>query len=440
MKPFMFAQPSHLVKIAVFVFCALLASMNLRATENTPALPEDATHTHNGVASCATSACHGKTAKVEGRNVWLNEYHVWSTQDRHSRAYQTLLSKESKAIAEQLNLPSAHTAKVCLDCHADNVAVEKRGAKFQISDGVGCEACHGGSEKWLKTHTEPTASHASNIQQGLYPTESPYARAALCLSCHVGTESKFADHQMMAAGHPRLSFELDTFTANQPAHYNIDNDYKQRKGELAPGYLWMVGQVESTKRLLTLVDKHGSDLNSKSLAIFDCHSCHRPMKPRRGQPQDFSNALPPGSPRLLDYSLDMVAAIIELSNLEKLSTWKQAVRKMHGQSLSKQLPETTQAIRQELIPLEKQLKATPPTIKQLKAMRKLIAQHSASGNYDDFTSAEQAFLAIESLSYSIGDRDKIVKALDIMYKSVADEFNFTPSEFSKASAVISSKM
>ncbi len=402
-----------------------------QATE--PELPEMSTHVHMGVASCATSACHGKIAPVVGRNVMLNEYHLWSTQDHHSRAYKTLLSDQSKKIASYLNLPSAHTAQACLACHADNVPAERRGPKFQLSDGVGCEGCHGGSEQWLKKHTEPDATHASNIAAGLYPTENPYPRAALCLSCHTGTNSKFADHEMMAAGHPRLTFELDTFTANQPAHYQIDDDYIQRKGQPSVGYLWMVGQVESAKRLLTLIDTHGGKLTSKSLAVYDCHSCHRPMKVRTSSTDLANHPLPVGSPRLLDYPLDMLAVMFGVLLPAEQATWQQAIANLHKASDSPaNLPAATNALRTGLKNLENTLSAAPPATEKVKALRVQIAEQGAAGKYDDFTSAEQAFLALESLSYSIGDRDQLASGLDEVYKSVDNEFLFDPAKFRQA--------
>jgi len=36
-------------------------------------------------------------------------------------------------------------------------------------------------------------------------------RTGKCLECHLGTKSKFVDHEMIAAGHPDLYFELDSF-------------------------------------------------------------------------------------------------------------------------------------------------------------------------------------------------------------------------------------
>ena len=140
---------------------------------------------HMGVASCAASVCHGKLAAQTDRNVQLNEYRTWSQEDRHSQAYRTLESAQSKAIAQKLGLPSAKTAQICLDCHADSAAA--RGPKFLVSDGVGCEACHGGAEKWIESHAEKTATHQRNLSLGMYPTESPAARARLCLTCHMGT-------------------------------------------------------------------------------------------------------------------------------------------------------------------------------------------------------------------------------------------------------------
>ena len=57
----------------------------------------------------------------------------------------------------------------------------------------------------------------------------------------------------MGAGHPRLSFELEAYTANQPAHYVVDADYEQRKGKIEGMNLWLTGQIENARRMLTLL-------------------------------------------------------------------------------------------------------------------------------------------------------------------------------------------
>ena len=59
---------------------------------------------------------------VEGSTVLQNEYITWDRYDPHSKAYSVLLNDVSKQMAKNLGIGKAHEAKICLDCHADNVA------------------------------------------------------------------------------------------------------------------------------------------------------------------------------------------------------------------------------------------------------------------------------------------------------------------------------
>ncbi len=58
----------------------------------------------------------------------------------------------------------------------------------------------------------------------------------------------------MGAGHPRLSFELETFTVNQPAHYAVDDDYRQRKGNINSVNMWLAGIVVSASETMKLLE------------------------------------------------------------------------------------------------------------------------------------------------------------------------------------------
>ena len=95
---------------------ALGALLALIAPAALLAKPID-TAQHLGVASCVSGVCHGKLTKQTDSNVWLNEGRIWLGDDRHARAYQTLLSDESRTIAAKLGLPNAQGAQICLDCH-----------------------------------------------------------------------------------------------------------------------------------------------------------------------------------------------------------------------------------------------------------------------------------------------------------------------------------
>lgn len=389
---------------------------------------------HLGPASCASSVCHGKLARQKEVNVWLNEYRIWTNADKHSQAYRTLTSDESKRIANYLGLGSATTAKVCLNCHTDNIAAEKRGPKFQIRDGVGCEACHGGAEEWIKSHAAEGATHADNLARGMYPTENPTARAQLCLSCHMGAENRFASHDIMGAGHPRLSFELEAFTINQPAHYDVDDDYRQRKGEI-PGFnLWLSGQLEAARRYLDLVVQK---LVAKpglypELALYDCHSCHHEMDDKHWTPDRGGPGVAPGSPRLQNQHLltvQTVAGVIESTAAATELVEATAAFVRSGQEDPASVRRASQTLIAWLDARIPDWSSRDFDRNTIVAVRRALIQSAARGRMSDFNAAEQVYLALESLSYTLGDRQKLISALDRIYTEVENDSAFNPSSF-----------
>jgi len=135
------------------------------------------------------------------------------------------------------------SAPACLGCHTTPTGGQT-GARFLTKDGVGCEACHGAASGWIASHYTVGASHAANVAHGMTPLDRPAARAAVCLDCHFGSNKpgQFVTHRMMAAGHPRISFELDLFSTLQQ-HHDEDADYLQRKGRTDSVRLWAVGRL-----------------------------------------------------------------------------------------------------------------------------------------------------------------------------------------------------
>jgi len=392
---------------------------------------------HLGVASCASSVCHGKLSQQDQENVWLNEFRIWSNEDRHARAYKTLLNDDSKRIARNLGLASAHTADMCLDCHADNVPADKRGEKFQISDGVGCEACHGGSQQWIESHTEETATHADNLAKGMYPTEDPTLRAGVCLKCHMGNEDQFTTHKIMGAGHPRLSFELEAFTANQPAHYDADDDYIARKRPIVGFNLWLSGQLAAADNYLTLLQGKQLEVTgiTPEFSLMDCHSCHHSMDDLRWGAQRRSQGLSPGQLRLQDHHflmLKAVAAVLDEGERKALQSAIVGLLRAGQTSYG--------AIRSRAAALQTWLKSHGAgwlkrdfTSANIRAIRKTLAQYGANGEMADFSAAEQAFLGIENLSLNIGDADAQQQLLDGLYNAVESDKTYSPGKFRAAS-------
>ena len=336
-------------------------------------------------------------------------------------------------MAEKLGLGNATTAKICLDCHADNVPPDRRGEKFQISDGVGCEACHGGAERWIESHAEEGATHEDNLARGMYPTEKPEARARLCLSCHVGTEDKFADHDIMAAGHPRMSFELETFTVNQPAHYRVDEDYVERKGDIGSVNMWATGMVLKAERQLDLLRSglfagHGL---FPELAFFDCHACHHPMNDPRMHATPVTSGLPPGMVRLDDSSFQMLLAIGTVLDAALAETLRERTRGLHRSTTQgrEQLHAAAGDLDAVLAAMRRAVAGRDYGEQEMREIRRVLLERAGNGRYGDFTSAEQAFLAVETLSIELGEYQALGSSLDAWFETLSSEHDFDPAAY-----------
>jgi len=410
--------------------CALLAGLALSSLA--AAQQAESGRKHLGVATCAASVCHGKIAAQPDGHVGQNEYRIWTQDDRHAQAYHALEQPLAKRIAASLGLGSATTETLCLDCHTDHVAKERRGPRFQLSDGVTFEACHGGAETWIESHYGEGRTHRQNLADGMYPSEQPLARAQLCLSCHAGTKDKFANHLLMAAGHPRLSFELEAYTTNQPAHYVVDADYKERKGKIDGVNLWLTGQLESARALLLLQ----SELLRPpglfpELALYDCHSCHHPMDQPHGSAQRAG--VRPGTLRLQTQNL--VVLQVALNKVEP-----HAGEELGGltSALVKAGQRDADAVKAAAGALLAWLKAHEALSRrafshaEVQEVRRLLVGYAASDKVGDYAVAEQIVLGVESLSYAVGDRAAKKAALDKLFNAVKSGSSFNPTQFTSA--------
>jgi hypothetical protein len=414
----------------------MLAALLLAAAPvfaQSPAAPAS----HLGVATCASGVCHGVAKPLEGASVLRNEYVTWSHFDPHAGAYRTLLSEDSQRMAARLGIQAAEKDPLCLDCHSENVPAARRGPRFQFDDGVGCEACHGASERWIASHDDaPRIRHADNVARGLVALERAEVRAPVCSACHVGGADRFASHRLMAAGHPRLSFELDTYselwrTSGGREHYRRDADYRERKTESDSVAVWLAGLLESAGRTLAI---SASEAHAQGLfpdfALFNCYSCHRSMRLQRWQ--DLPG-LEPGSIRVNDSALVMLAVALDALDPAAAGRLRDATNAMH-RAANENLP----ALRAAATRLQEQI---PVLRQQLAARRFSPADHGAlldailaaaeRGEYPDYSSAEQAAMAVTLLLASSGrplDADPRIEAL---FADLADDERYDPARFTR---------
>ena len=376
----------------------LLAVCGLQATAQV--LPDKSRDKTLGVVTCASSLCHGSIASWNGSPVNQNEYVVWSRLDKHARAYNLLLNEKSRRIAANLALPEpAHQSRVCLDCHAHVPA--NAAPAHKVSDGIGCEGCHGPAERWIASHTEPEASHRANVANGLYPSDQPLARARLCLSCHFGTADKYVSHRIMAAGHPRMSFEMETFTNLQPAHFKIDADYIARKGNVDGVRIWAIGQAVAvgTQIDILLDPRRGRDGAFPELTLFDCHACHHPMADTRWKPVGtFGRSISPGLVRLNDSSMLMLRLILRQIDPALGERFVQGVVQLnHAVAGTGDMAERARAVKALADEAAQRIVRTGVTSENLRGMALALVDDGIAGAYADYAGAEQAAMALGSV-------------------------------------------
>ena len=223
-----------------------------------------------GAGSCASSNCHGGVWTKTGEGIGQDEYTTWAGKDAHSNAYRTLLEPRSQEIGRHLGIEAPEKSDQCLDCHALNAVSARRAKSFDLTDGVSCENCHGPSSDWLGSHTLREWTHEQSLQLGMYDTKDLLLRSRLCLSCHLGNEKKSVDHELIAAGHPDLIFELDTFSALMPRHWREKEGWEGVRR-------WGVGQTVALGESMRQLARRASGQAWSAwpeLADFECFACH----------------------------------------------------------------------------------------------------------------------------------------------------------------------
>jgi hypothetical protein len=362
-----------------------------------------------GAASCAGSTCHGRS-EGNGKVVRQDELMHWqepsSPGGAHSRAYAVLAGARGQQIAATLGLGSATSAPACLGCHATDAPSAQRGERFQLTDGVGCESCHGASSGWLATHYTVPATHSSNIAQGMIALERPVARAAVCLDCHFGSSQPghFVTHRMMAAGHPRIAFELDLFSTLQQ-HHDEDADYKARKGQTDSVRLWAVGQAEAVRRSLGLFVRPelGTQGIFPEFYFYDCHSCHRKIDDRGERVLTFEKnpgrPIPFGMPPFNDENIIMLSAVANVLAPSQAGAFDSASRNFHA---------AMGAGRDQAVAAAGRLGAAATALSNALAQGSYrgdtaftvvatIAGRAVSPRFTDYTGSSQAVMAIDTL-------------------------------------------
>lgn len=412
----------------------------------------ESTYSYTGVASCAGSTCHGRS-EGNGAVVRQDEIATWqepsAVSGAHSRAFDVLAGVRGQQIAESLGWDNATSRSECLGCHTTFAPVAERGPRFHLSEGVGCESCHGPAGEWIATHYKVGGTHPSNVADGLFPLELPQVRARVCLDCHYGSadEGQFVTHAMMAAGHPRISFELDLFSSFQQ-HHNTDDDYMQRKGRTDNVQLWAVGQAEAVARATDLFSRPNLATEGifPEFYFYDCHSCHRAITDGPDRRLTFEEnpgrPIPFGQPPFNDENIIMLGAVTNALAPDHADAFVSASRNFHD-SMDAGWPQAqhaAMALRAEAAELSNALAAQSFGGNDAFEVVAVIGGNATRPNFTDYAGSTQAVMAVDTMLNSMVTQGRITmgaaasirRDIGRAYQAVRSPETYRPAEFREA--------
>jgi hypothetical protein len=254
-------------------------------------------------ASCAAAACHGggHPGRVGSEHsTWAATVFPTGPRDPHADAYRVLSNADSVRIGKLLGIAEPHGEALCLKCHA----VDGVKPAPAVSEGVGCGACHGPAEKWLAVHVQPGWKSLSNRtkweQYGFAPAGNLVARTLNCVGCHVGDADREVNHDLIAAGHPRLNFEYTRF------HFSPGYQRHWRDKTPQPDFevrAWVVGQAATlraaTELLRARAERAATDDPNTPWPEFSglsCYACHQQIGTGPVRRESATTTRPAGLP------------------------------------------------------------------------------------------------------------------------------------------------
>jgi Cytochrome c554 and c-prime len=411
-----------------------------------------------GPGSCAATSCHGSVKPIAGSRILQDEYSTWIIKDKHSRAYQALTGDVGERMARILKLGAkAEEAPKCLACHALYTTAEQRGRPFEITEGVSCENCHGAAQGWLGQHTarESPEKHAESVRLHMVDTRDVIVRTGKCLECHLGTRGKFVDHEMIAAGHPDLYFELDSFSAVMPRHWKMPRESEPGKPVEDVAWTgvrdWSTGQAVQLRAAMERLtwrakgeryDKKDVWPEYSELSCFACHHALGPAKDSWRQEHGYIGRRP-GDPAWNSsrYAVfRLLAKQVDSASAQELDRQLLAV----SDEMSKLNPDRTivASAATAAAPLAQRIAERLAGMQYDQAVTLRMLQRIADDAEDislaDERGAEQAAMAMDSLyiAYSRdakpGNAAEVRAAINGLFQQVENPSSYNADQFASA--------
>jgi hypothetical protein len=302
-----------------------------------------------GSLSCMSASCHGRDSQSRSTGFSGRQYVHWlgtsakysegrqfydprarleaTDADPHALAAQRMLEPRFQEVLRRASMRpdgsvDGQMQQRCAKCHDPPDAALQPGENLVLNEstsnaltpalsqrerevqrGIGCETCHGGARHWLSRHYERDVSREELLELGMIDTKNLFTRARQCSACHVGSADQDMNHDMIAAGHPPLRFELASYEALLPRKH-WDDRPRRLAGSNYEVQLWAAGRIAAADARLALIEgrawRAGEDSGFgvqgsggrgqetgdggqgpapwPELAESNCFACHQPLQ------------------------------------------------------------------------------------------------------------------------------------------------------------------
>jgi hypothetical protein len=289
----------------------------------------------------------------------------------------------------------------------------------------------------------------------MYDTRNLVRRTEKCLTCHLGTQEKFVDHEMIAAGHPDLYFELDSFSAVMPRHWKTPREsapgVSAEKDAWAGVQEWGTGQAVQLRASMERIAWRAKGKNWPEYSELQCFACHHSLTaPEQSWRQERAYAgRRPGDP---PWNASRYAVFRELAHQvdNGVATRLDDQVAQLAKSLSQLNPDrdAVAAASASAATLSNQL-ATRIESQAYDAAMTLRLLQRISDDADEISNegeraAEQAAMALDSLFIAYARTEKLINAAEVraaingLFQQLENPSNYNPSDFSRQMRTVGS--
>jgi hypothetical protein len=270
-------------------------------------------------------------------------------------------------------------------------------------------------------------------------------RSEQCLTCHLGTAEKKVDHELIAAGHPDLYFELASFSAVMPRHWQAHKDQaKPEEDQWQDVRELAVGQSVQLRERLARLERNAKTGVWPEYAELDCFACHHSLTASKDswqQERGYSSRRPGNPPYNVSgfAVLHQIALEFDRQGAQQLRNSLINLYALVGTIGNDRAQVAAEAAKVQVLATQLEAKVKAGTY-DAALVKRLMKNISGDGEYiamQGERAAEQAAMAIDSLfvtyskNTSIGNAAQVKAAIQKLFDEVQNPSGYNGFNFAQ---------